>query len=195
VSEEDANIHNIFLFSCICYLLNIFFTFILTLTSVHSAIPDVAMVIITTMVAKIYFPESLERGAAVPQARNFNYRMAAENDDYYASDNDDVEESSGNKSDGDNDDENEVLASDEDDDAEGLELGTEGGESNDLLSEMRPVSGARHGRPGVTYDSSRILEFDQTDMSKMQVIKRLVICIVMLNVTFVTWGVLQVSLC
>ena len=47
-------------------------------------------------------------------------------------------------------------------------------------------------RPGVAYDSNRILEFEQSTMSKTQVLRRLVICIVMLNVTFITWGVLQV---
>ena len=38
----------------------------------------VAMVIITTMVAKIYFPESLERnpGGAGGSARSFSYRIA-----------------------------------------------------------------------------------------------------------------------
>lgn len=157
----------------------------------------VAMVIITTMVAKIYFPESLERGVAIPQARTFNYRMA-DNDDYYASDNDeDVEESSGNKTDDDHDDDNEVLASDgeEDDVADRPQLEVEDEtETNDLLTEMRPKGGPITGldhAPGVTYDSNRILEFEQSDMTKAQVIKRLVTCIVMLNVTFVTWGVLQ----
>lgn len=147
------------------------------------------MVIIITMVAKIYFPESLERGVAVPQARTFNYRMA-ENDDYYASDADDQEETN---SDEDADDDNEILASDEDIEDEELAQETDDAESNDLLSEMRPsqipISGLR---PGVHYETNRALEFEQLNMSKAQVLRRLGICIVMLNVTFVTWGVLQV---
>lgn len=154
---------------------------------------DVAMVIIITMIAKIYFPESLERGVAVPQARTFNYRMA-ENDDYYASDADDPEESSDAKTDDDDDDDNEILASDEDEADEEEAPVTEESETNDLLSEMRPSQVPISGlRPGVSYDSSsRILEFEQLTMSKSQVLRRLIICIVMLNVTFVTWGVLQV---
>lgn len=152
----------------------------------------VAMVIIITMIAKIYFPESLERGVAVPQARTFNYRMA-ENDDYYASDADDPEESSDAKTDDDDDDDNEILASDEDEADEEEAPVTEESETNDLLSEMRPSQVPISGlRPGVSYDSSsRILEFEQLTMSKSQVLRRLIICIVMLNVTFVTWGVLQ----
>ena len=156
---------------------------------------DVAMVIITTMVAKIYFPESLERGVAVPQARTFNYRMA-ENDDYYGSDADDPSEGEA-KSDDDADDDNEILASDEDDEEIAAAGATDDdnntSESNDLLSEMRPSQTPVSGlRPGVSYGNNRILEFEQLTMSKTQVLRRLVTCIVMLNVTFVTWGVLQV---
>ena len=92
------------------------------------------MVIITTMVAKIYFPESLERGTSVPQARTFNYRMA-DNDEYYGSDADDPEESSEAKTDDDADDDNEILASDEDDeDVAPLEMEQEEDiETDDLL--------------------------------------------------------------
>lgn len=159
----------------------------------------VAMVIITTMIAKIYFPESLERGRTnMPQARTFNYRIT-ENDDYYASDADDPSvESSNAKSDDDEDDDNEVLASDEEDplapaQAPGGDLVDES-EEDDLLTEMRPrgsqipISGLRQG---VRYDNKRALEFEQLTMSKSQVLRRLAVCIIMLNVTFVTWGVLQ----
>jgi hypothetical protein len=149
---------------------------------------DVAMVIITTMVAKIYFPESLERGVAMPQARTFNYRMADGTDDYYGSEQgDDDEADNHRKSDDDDDDDNEVLASDEEweeEEGEEQQQQTSADESDDLLNEMR--------RPGVSYASNRVLEFEQLTMSKTQVLKRLVLCIVMLNLTFVTWGLLQV---
>jgi adenosine 3'-phospho 5'-phosphosulfate transporter B2 len=36
-----------------------------------------------------------------------------------------------------------------------------------------------------------ILEFTQESMSKAQVLKRLFLCSLMLNLTFVTWGILQ----
>lgn len=42
------------------------------------------------------------------------------------------------------------------------------------------------------YEQKSSLEFDQDKMSKADVLKRLVFCVLMLNATFVTWGVLQV---
>eukprot|EP00521_Asterionellopsis_glacialis_P009959 CAMPEP_0195289280 /NCGR_PEP_ID=MMETSP0707-20130614/5625_1 /TAXON_ID=33640 /ORGANISM="Asterionellopsis glacialis, Strain CCMP134" /LENGTH=511 /DNA_ID=CAMNT_0040349269 /DNA_START=107 /DNA_END=1642 /DNA_ORIENTATION=+ len=129
----------------------------------------VAMIIITTMVAKIYFPESLERGRAsqegLPRSRSYSLRMVdgveiSEDDDYYASDSD---------SDG---------AIDEDE-----VLGSDGSESD-------------QGDPSMTDSwrrnaSGSLLEFDQEKMSKTEVLRRLVFCCLMLNLTFVTWGILQ----
>jgi hypothetical protein len=152
---------------------------------------DVAMVIITTMVAKIYFPESLERGVAIPEARAFNYRMADGTDDYYGSelgdDDSDVDQKSDDDDD-DDDDENEVLASDED----GEEQQPSADDSDDLLNEMRPPHTCTPVKSGVSYGNTRVLEFEQLTMSKTQVLMRLALCIVMLNLTFVTWGLLQV---
>lgn len=159
----------------------------------------VAMVIITTMICKIYFPESLDRGInGMPQARTFNYRVA-EGDEYYGSD-DEKNNDKSSRAAGDNsvDDDNEILDSgsdpeegddegDEDDDDDEDEA-----ETDDLLSEMRPsriqVSGKRRG---VSFANKQFLEFEQMTLSKSEVTKRLLICIVMLNLTFVTWGVLQ----
>lgn len=125
----------------------------------------VAMVIIATMVAKIYFPESLQRSAASEQrARSFNYRMAEipkeEDMEYYGSDPEDE--------DGDVEDEAEVLDSDDEEETKVLR------------------------RPPTKKRSSFFLEeFTQESLTKAQVLRRLVFCSLMLNLTFVTWGVIQ----
>ena len=123
-----------------------------TLTCTHSFITDVAMVIITTMVCKIYFPEALERGQAAPMARSYSYRIAEETDDYYGSDVSDDEDENNE----------EVLDSESSDDDEQ----------------------ARR---------KNFMEFDQGSMSRPQVLKRLLFCSLVLNITFVAWGVLQVG--
>jgi hypothetical protein len=111
----------------------------------------VALVIITTMVCKIYFPEALERGS--PIVRSYSYRMvedAIENESYYGSD----------------------VSDDEDEENE---------EVLDSSSEGDDREPARN-----------LMEFDQARLSKAQVLKRLAFCSLVLNVTFVAWGVLQV---
>ena len=175
------------------------------------------MVIITTMVAKIYFPESLERGiSGMEQARTFNYRVA-EGDDYYGSDDDeegmggaDTESSgAGNQTDDDNDDDNEILDSDPENNSnddhneeEDALLTTDtarqegNNDADDLLFEMRPSSSGKVSgkRRGVSFANKKCLEFEQMSLSKAEVMKRLSICVIMLNLTFVTWGVLQVRI-
>lgn len=121
----------------------------------------VALVIITTIVAKIYFPEFLERDTSAVTPRSFKYRVATqESEDFYASDD---EEGS--------DEEKELLNSD---DSTGA--GRKGGD-----------------RP---HDSRRSYDFMEPNesLSKVQVLRRLIFCSLMLNVTFVMWGLLQVSL-
>jgi hypothetical protein len=62
----------------------------------------VSLVIVTIVVAKIYFPEALERGSpSEPRARSYSYRMAAAqaSEEYYGSDAEDEEADDG---DGDN---------------------------------------------------------------------------------------------
>jgi hypothetical protein len=128
------------------------------------------MVIIATMIAKIYFPESLERGqttsAHAPVTRSYSYRMvdaaASENESYYGSD----------VSDDEDEDNDEVL------------------DSNDGSyeeSDSEPMGRAAQIR--------NFMEFDQQTMSRSQVLKRLAFCSLMLNITFVMWGVLQVRCC
>lgn len=111
----------------------------------------VAMVIITTLICKIYFPEALERGG--PIARSYSYRIAEdvgeeENDSYYGSD--------------DGDEENEEV----------LDSSSEGDDREPMRN---------------------IMDFDQARLSKTQVLQRLIFCSLVLNITFVAWGVLQVN--
>lgn len=130
----------------------------------------VAMVIIITMVAKIYFPESLERlepiEAMSTRSRTFNYRRVTDEDnldDNYSSD----EEKGGDR---------DADEKDEDDSKEGRTL-------------MKSYSDSAASKN--SEQNSEGLEFRQEHTSKATVLRRLVFCVIMLNVTFVTWGVLQ----
>ncbi|KAL7574939.1 hypothetical protein ACA910_010763 [Epithemia clementina (nom. ined.)] len=124
----------------------------------------VAMVLIATMVAKIYFPETLQRSSSsTHRARSFSYRMAEipkeEDMEYYGSDgeeDDDVE------------DDSEVLDSDDDEETKVLRR-----------------------QPSRKRSSFFLEEFTQESLTKAQVLQRLVFCSLMLNLTFVTWGVIQ----
>lgn len=160
----------------------------------------VAMVIITTMVCKIYFPDSLERGRTM--ARSVSYvRVAGEDQNtsssYYSSDAEDEDDF------GDGSGDDECSVEDEEEDYGADEQDTDG-----LLLEMEPEvtgqsvkkKGRRPRKEGADIrDDTRprsssggsFLEFDQRTTSKTSVLKRLAFCIVMLNLTFVTWGVLQ----
>ena len=123
----------------------------------------VAMVIITTMVAKIYFPELLERDTSTVAARNFSYRVASEQEeeDFYATDSEDIDE--------DEEELNEFLDSDDDEHV-----------------------GQFASRRLSSRDEPGFLDVNDS-LSKAQVLKRLLFCSLMLNITFVMWGALQVS--
>jgi len=134
----------------------------------------VAMVIITTIVAKIYFPESLTRGGSAPPFSHTR-RVDVVHDDYEVAQEDD------------NSDKDSLLAD--------LEYEADGGEGTG--------GGGQSSHKKKDDDSTRIvrgrsfpmaLDFDQLQASKAAVLKRLVFCAVVLNVTFITWGVLQVSI-
>jgi hypothetical protein len=132
----------------------------------------VTLVIVTIVVAKIYFPETLERGSPTePRARSYSYRMAAAQagEEYYGSD---AEDEQGDDGDGDNDEE--VLDS-----------------GDEVEEEDRDLLNNRRRRP-FSHRISSLLEFQQESLSKAQVLKRLVFCSVMLNLVFVLWGALQV---
>lgn len=146
----------------------------------------VAMVLIITMVAKIYFPEALERTqepTAEPVTRTVNYRRVSE----------DEKEKSGDKG--------SFYSSDEEDGnpnnemEELLELEDDFTTTTNMKTKSRrPTTDADDGDvPDLNKSPSLLdeLEFEQEKSSRTQVLKRLAFCIFMLNVTFVTWGLLQ----
>ena len=139
-------------------------------TSMTLCILDVAMVIITTIVAKIYFPESLERGNDPPAFRGTGYlrrdKIPDSGEDEEIVPDDLLVAESG-------DDEN-ILYSDDDD----IDRFEDEGEEDGLLMEGSATRAS-------------ILEFDQEQTSRTKVVQRLLFCSLMLNVTFVTWGAIQ----
>ena len=127
---------------------------------------DVAIVLIITMVAKIYFPESLERGQpvlAAPSTRTFSYRRVTDEE---------AAKNGGN-----------YYSSDEEEESEKPLVQSKSNGSMKSKGEYSIKSSASQ--------LSDVLEFEQENTSKAQVLKRLALCVLMLNVTFVTWGVLQ----
>jgi len=150
----------------------------------------VAMVMITTMVAKIYFPSWLEPREE-PQTRMSNHAYMNVMQDAYNDDLSDEEE-------------------DEDEDFEGGRY-SKGGESNKSSSNEKEEGGSRFldagdvddtddltpnncgGRMSRTASSSFLFDYDQETQSKNSVYRNLALCAIMLNVTFVSWGLLQVS--
>jgi len=115
----------------------------------------VAMVIITAMVAKIYFPELVKRDTT-PAPRSYNYRVAQEESEHYF---------------------DEEVEDEEEEDIE----------EESFIKETE--------RPQYTRNSSLgFLEFHAESLSKTQVLSRLLFCSLMLNITFVSWGALQVCM-
>ena len=126
----------------------------------------VALVIVVILVCRIYFPELLiARNSNHTHNVHQSYRVAApksENDD---DDDDDIYY--GTDADDDDDDEND----------------------NDPANEEDPLS---RKDPLARPHSKFSLEFQQESLSRKQVLQRLIFCCIMLNVTFVLWGALQV---
>ncbi len=147
---------------------------------------DVAIVLIITMICKIYFPEALERVEAQngtnPSSRSVNYRRVT-------SDTSDEENKEGNESDP-------GLVSDssfeEDYDFISQQQALVDGDLAPTGSTKRLVGRPNHQR-GASQASHLVdtFAFEQEQTSRGTVLKRLLICIISLNVTFVTWGVLQ----
>ena len=155
------------------------------------------MVIITTLVAKVYFPASLERGSIPNIRRKYAYRRRPT-----------MEEEEEEHSDAeDDDDELEALYSDEDEDNNAeeeaedraLEYEHEDPLVADLTGSPGVATGSRRttgggmsrGPAGAAAAATRPLEFDQVHTSQAKVLQRLVLCCLMLQATFVTWGALQ----
>jgi len=139
----------------------------------------VAMVIITTIIAKVYFPDSLERGTVPNIRRRYSYQRKTEHRE---------EEEHRSFVNGE-EDELEALYSDDDEDDDQNDISNEASsveheQEDPLLADMTGSPGSGNHRP-------RILEFDQVHASRAQVLKRLLFCSLMLNLTFVTWGALQ----
>jgi hypothetical protein len=134
----------------------------------------VAMVIVVTIVCQIYFPEMLTRRAGAEdyqiRSRNVNYRVAQQKEGGDGILYEDYDETAPSDDD-DEEDDDEILDSDSDD---------------YLVQNQSRVSGG--GGP----NQPNFLEFQQESMPKSQVLKRLVFCSIMLNITFVTWGAIQV---
>merc|ERR1719343_1647661 len=135
----------------------------------------VAMVIITTIICKVYFPDSLKRGTIPNIRRTYSYRRKTEH----------REEEEQRSFIHEEEDELEALYSDDDDDDSLNRDSSDENEHEDpLMADVMSSQGSgNHG--------FRVLEFDQVHASRAQVIKRLLLCSLMLNVTFVTWGALQ----
>lgn len=148
------------------------------------------MVIITTLVAKVYFPASLERGAIPNIRRKYAYRRrpTMEEEEEHSED---------------DDDELEALYSDDEDENDNAEEEAEN-RALEYEQDEEPLVADLTGSPGVTgrrttgsgtargpASTTRPLEFDQVHTSQTQVLQRLVLCCLMLQATFVTWGALQ----
>lgn len=147
----------------------------------------VAMVIITTMIAKIYFPESLERGQNLQQGSNVTHISRSVS--YRIVDRSTEEDDEG-------DEETENLLGLEEDDTEDCEQ-----ESSAATKRKRSkvgIDGDNQSRPPAEKNRSGRFLIDEpaSELSpKPLVMRRLIFCCIMLNVTFVTWGLLQVGLC
>jgi hypothetical protein len=151
----------------------------------------VAMVIITIIIAKIYFPESLERGSDVSTIpRKYSYRRqvnASTSSNTNPSSN--KEEDSSYEVADEEEDEMEALYSDEEDSGEdyrGVDP-LERLDGDDDQQEEDPLFSDATG----SISPRRILEFDQEKSSRAKVLQRLLFCCLMLNLTFVSWGALQ----
>ena len=165
------------------------------------------MVIITTLVAKIYFPESLQRGSNNHNNNNTGIRRTSS---YVAlpkkvvggrgeDEEDRAHRGRGGEEEiqfddllvarSSSDDDVEALYSDDDDDEEDAFLmrkrkafkDDEEEDNNDLDDLLTEGDAGR----------ASILEFDQEQTSRAKVVQRLLFCSLMLNLTFVTWGALQ----
>ena len=142
------------------------------------------MVIITTIIAKVYFPDSLKRGSIPNIRKKYSYRRQptdeSEEQQSYADDEEDELEA--------------LYSEDEDEEKEEEErranADLEYEQEDLLLADMTGSPGVNNNGPSF-HGAARALEFDQIQTSQAKVFQRLLFCCLMLNVTFVTWGALQ----
>lgn len=166
-------------YKLILYLTHLCFSFVCDI--------DVAIVLIITMIAKIYFPEFLERNEAQNEtnSRSFNYRRvtSSEEDNKESGSESDTSGAGGLVSD---------SSFEEDYDFISQQQALVDGDLAPTGSTKRLVGRPKHQR-GKSQVSHLVdtFAFEQEQTSRRDVIKRLLICVISLNVTFVTWGVLQ----
>jgi hypothetical protein len=132
-------------------------------------IPDVAMVIIITMICKIYFPSALERDNptdTMPGTRTYRYRRVSE---------DEINARSNN-----------YYSSDDEEDSHESGTATTATTTTQNKADKSTAESSNHSN-----HLPDVLGFEQENTSKGSVLRRLAFCVIMLNVTFVTWGVLQ----
>jgi len=138
----------------------------------------VAMVLITTMVAKVYFPSWLEPREEPASRLSHAYMNVM--DDAYKSDFSD-----------DDDEEEEVVEG-----QGGYKDNVEEGSINSGLMDAEEGghavgSGGRATKRSMSNSSVNFFDYDQEQQTKKSVYTNLAICVVMLNLTFVSWGLLQ----
>ena len=164
---------------------------------------DVAIVLIITMVAKIYFPESLERTIPTKTSpRSYNYRrVSMDVDDKSTISADNESHNNNNNTNNNNDD----TKNNDDDNIGGMyESDWSHDEDFQFIAEQQalvegdlaPIGSTKRliGRtPTEAAGTNRFnhFSFEQENTSKTDVLKRLLICVISLNVTFIIWGVLQ----
>lgn len=127
-----------------------------------------AMVIVVILVCRVYFPEALQSRVVHihhhGRRRNYDYRVAQEQL---------LRKGAAVSSDEGED----FYGSDESDSDEAEEI-LDSSTGSAMMMELQ--------------DGKNFLEFQQESLSRKQVLQRLVFCCIMLNVTFVAWGALQV---
>lgn len=149
-----------------------------------------SMVLITTMVAKIYFPSWLEPREE-PQRMMSNHAYMNVLDSAYQSDFSDEDEEEegeddedfevGRYRDGTNNGSNTVSNKNKED----LDLLDAGGQKDDGDAPLRMSRSA---------SSSFLFDYNQESKTKNSIYTNLALCAIMLNVTFVSWGLLQVCI-
>jgi len=144
------------------------------------------MVLITTMVAKIYFPSWLEPREE-PQRMMSNHAYMNVMDNAYQSDFSDEDEE------GEDDDEDFEVGRYRDSTNNGSStVSNTNREDVDLLDAGgQKDDGDAPSRMSKSASSSFLFDYNQESKTKNSVYRNLALCAIMLNVTFVSWGLLQ----
>lgn len=157
------------------------------------SLSDVAIVLIITMVAKIYFPESLERTEPPNNTRSFNYRRVSSEESNNSLDNKQQGEVDDEQEDSDSSTNNKVNISDSILSDSSFEEDFQFIADQQALidSDLAPTGNSKRFVGHRKHETIDAFSFEQEQTSRSDVLKRLVICVISLNVTFIIWGVLQ----